>query len=112
MGGAGPGGIVFGVGTGVGQGADARFRIRLARDPTLGVGQGGEQGMDAADGEGGYMAFDTESWGSVAIASSCDSEVSSAAPLDADSGTTSPSADVSEGNRARLGSRVRKVRKV
>ena len=76
--------------------------------------------MDASDGEGGYTAFDserescssnTESWGSVSFSSSCDSEASIVVPLDADSGTPSPSTDVSEGNRARR-SRVRKPRKV
>ena len=75
--------------------------------------------MGATDGEGGYMAFDSErescssnpeSWESVSFASPC--EASLVAALDAASGTSSPSTDVREGHRARPGSRVRKLRNV
>ena len=74
--------------------------------------------MDVVDDVGGYMAVgsgpescssNTESWGSESSFSACDSDASIVVPLDSDSGTTSPSTDVSEGNRAR-GSRVRKLR--
>ena len=88
--------------------------------PPRGSDMGGGVGMDAADKSAGYMAVGcgldtcsstTESWGSDTCSSSCDSEASIVVPVVSDSSTTSPSTDVSEGNRARR-SRVRNFRKM